>query len=341
LIVLENDLYTRADEHSVSELIQAAEQVIVLDSFDTATVAKADFVLPAATFAEGDGTLVNNEGRAQRYFQVIAPQEGLQESWRWVGELMNLVDHELAGKWTNLDNVLHALVDQIPDFTPILEIAPPADFRIVEEKIPRQPFRYSGRTSMRANINVSEPKPPEDPDSPLAFSMEGYQGQPPASLISNYWSPGWNSVQSLNKFQDEVGGLISGGSPGSRLIEASEQAEVSYFQDVPNAFVPHQDEYLTIPLQHIFGSDELSRMVPAILERTPPPYLALNAALAQKFNVDEGQSLQIDLDGYLLQLPVRLSDALPDGTVGLPVGLPTIPAALPIWSKVSNGGGQA
>ena len=340
LIVLENDLYTRADEQSVSELIRAAEQVIVLDSFDTATVAKADIVLSAATFAEGDGTLVNNEGRAQRYFQVIDPQEGLQESWRWIGEMMSLYGHELASQLRSLDDVLHALVDQVPSFAPILEIAPPADFRIVEEKIPRQPFRYSGRTSMRANIAVSEPKPPDDPDSPLAFSMEGYQGQPPASLISNYWAPGWNSVQSLNKFQDEVGGILSGGSPGRRLIEAAVGAEVVYFQQVPEAFVPRQHEYLTIPLHHIFGSDELSRMAPAILERTPSPYLALNAALAQKFNVGEGQSLQIELDGDLLQLPTHLLDSLPDGIVGLLVGLPTIPAALPIWSKVSAGGGQ-
>ena len=36
--------------------------------------------------------------------------------------------------------------------------------------------------------------------------MEGYEDQPPAPLISRYWSPGWNSVQALNKFQQEVGG---------------------------------------------------------------------------------------------------------------------------------------
>ncbi len=177
LIVLENDLYTRSDTQSVNELLDAAQQVIVLESFDTATTAKADIVLAAATFAEGDGTLVNNEGRAQRYFQVIDPQEGLQESWRWTAELMNVVSHELAGQWGTLDDVLQALVKQTPFFAPILEIAPLADFRIVEEKIPRQPFRYSGRTSMHANIAVSEPKPPDDPDSPLAFSMEGFQGQ--------------------------------------------------------------------------------------------------------------------------------------------------------------------
>jgi len=231
--------------------------------------------------------------------------------------------------------VLHDLVDQIPSFAPILEIAPPADFRIVEEKIPRQPHRYSGRTAMRANINVSEPKPPEDPDSPLAFSMEGYKGQPPASLISNYWSPGWNSVQAMNKFQDEVGGLISGGSPGSRLIEAATGTEVVYFQDVPEAFTSRQDGYLTIPLQHIYGSEELSRMSPAILERIPAPYLALNTTFAEKFHVEAGQTLQIDLDGISLQLPVQVLDSLPAGTIGLPVGLPGIPARLPNWSKVS------
>ena len=67
---------------------------------------------------------------------------------------------------------------------------------------------------MLADVSVHEPKPPADPDTPLAFSMEGYQDQPPAPLISRYWSPGWNSVQALNKFQQEVGGPLKGGDPG-------------------------------------------------------------------------------------------------------------------------------
>src|SRR5262249_57333533 len=71
--------------------------------------------------------------------------------------------------------------------------------RMAGEKIPRQPHRYSGRTAMFANITVHEPKPPDDPDSPLSFSMEGYQGQPPSPLITRYWSPGWNSVQEIGR----------------------------------------------------------------------------------------------------------------------------------------------
>ena len=53
------------------------------------------------------------------------------------------------------------------------------------------------------------PEPPHDPDAPLSFSMEGFHGPPPAALIPRYWAPGWNSVQALNKFQEEVGGPLS------------------------------------------------------------------------------------------------------------------------------------
>ncbi len=34
---------------------------------------KAHLVLPASSFAESDGTMVSQEGRAQRYFQVFEP----------------------------------------------------------------------------------------------------------------------------------------------------------------------------------------------------------------------------------------------------------------------------
>ena len=67
---------------------------------------------------------------------------------------------------------------------------------------------------MHADVDVSEPKPPDDPNSPLAFSMEGYEGRPPPALLAHDWAPHWNSVQALNKFQEEIGGPLRGGDPG-------------------------------------------------------------------------------------------------------------------------------
>ena len=95
-------------------------------------------------------------------------------------------------------------------------------------KIAREPNRYSGRTAMLANISVHEPKPPDDPDSALAFSMESGPESAPPSLIPFFWAPGWNSIQAINKFQSEVGGPLRGGDPGIRLIEPSQEPGWQY-----------------------------------------------------------------------------------------------------------------
>ena len=87
-------------------------------------------------------------------------------------------------------------------------LAPDAGFRVHGLKVAREPRRYSGRTSMRAPLNVHEPKQPTDIDSALTFSMEGYVGNQTARLhlVPFAWSAGWNSPQAWNKFQDNVGG---------------------------------------------------------------------------------------------------------------------------------------
>ncbi|MFP6860074.1 NADH-quinone oxidoreductase subunit NuoG, partial [Pseudomonas sp.] len=92
VIVLENDLYRRAERAKVDAALAAAKLVIVADHQVTATSAKAHLLLPAASFAEGDGTLVSFEGRAQRFFQVFEPSYYdagilIREGWRWLHAL--------------------------------------------------------------------------------------------------------------------------------------------------------------------------------------------------------------------------------------------------------------
>ena len=62
VIILENDLYRRAAAPAIDEFFKLAKHVVVLDALESPTAAKAEVLLPAATFAESDGTLVNNEG---------------------------------------------------------------------------------------------------------------------------------------------------------------------------------------------------------------------------------------------------------------------------------------
>ena len=116
--------------------------------------------------------------------------------------------------------MIAACVAALPQLEGIVEAAPDASFRIRGQKLARSPIRYSGRTAMRADISVHEPRQPQDIDTPFAFSMEG-NNSPLADRqqIPFARAPGWNSPQAWNKFRAEVGGKLRFGDPGIRLIE--------------------------------------------------------------------------------------------------------------------------
>jgi NADH-quinone oxidoreductase subunit G len=338
VIVLENDLYTRVEPSTVDAWLDRAGQLIVLDSNTHATAARADLTLPAGTYAESDGTLINNEGRAQRFYQVCMPQETIQESWRWIRDMGKRAGRVECAGWRTLDDVIQALADALPIFHEITHVAPPADFRLVGKRIPRQSERFSGRTAMMANRSVHEPTPPEDCDSPLAFSMEGYRGPIPLPLIPEFWAPGWNSIQALNKFQEEVGGPLRNERPGIRLITPQNGTESRYVADIPRRFERRDDYWLILPLYHIFGSEELSARSGPIQERMPNSYLALSPEDASAQKIVEGQEVTLVLGERLFRLPVALHSSLPPGIAGLPA-LPALAGvSLPAWSRIQRDG---
>lgn len=94
------------------------------------------------------------------------------ESWRWLHSLHSTVQSREVD-WTQLDHVIDAVVEKLPQLAGIKDAAPDASFRIRGQKLAREPHRYSGRTAMRANISVHEPRQPQDKDTMFAFSMEG------------------------------------------------------------------------------------------------------------------------------------------------------------------------
>jgi NADH-quinone oxidoreductase subunit G len=325
VIILENDLYRRADAKAVHDFFEIARHVVVLDHLANRTALQAEIALPAATFAETSGTLVNNEGRAQRFYQVFVPEGDVQASWRWIRDVMIAAGRPEAGAWQTLDDVLAAMIEALPALEAVVEAAPPADFRLAGLKIPRQPQRYTARMAMHADVDVNEPPPPDDPDSPLAFSMEGYEGQPPPALIPRYWAPHWNSVQSLSKFQEEIAGPLRGGDPGVRLIEPGSGSAGGYVGRIPPAFEPRAGQWLAVPLHHIFGSEELSVRTPGVFELAPEPYLALNPDDAAGLKVQAGEEVEFRMNARLYRLPLKLLPTLSLGLVGLPTGLPEGP----------------
>jgi NADH-quinone oxidoreductase subunit G len=323
LVVLENDLFRRASEDSVNELFKRSRKVIVLDHLINGTTRNADIVLPAATYAESEGTLVNNEGRAQRYYKAIVPETPVIESWRWIADFIKVRNGEPM-PWNCLDDIVESLANDLPAFSKLKNYVPGADFRMLNAKIPRQTIRYSGRTAMNANVAVSEPKLTQDKDSPLAFSMEGQPENPPSSLVPFYWKPGWNSMQALYNYVGEDGSM-KGGDPGIRLIEPSVAGKRRYFEQVTKNKEVNHDELRIIPVYRIFGSDELSSVGAAITGKLEQPFVLMNQKDADIISVKEGDSVQLEILKIRLTLKVKIENTLQKGMAGLSVNLPGMP----------------
>ncbi|MDQ8954225.1 NADH-quinone oxidoreductase subunit NuoG [Acinetobacter rudis] len=335
IVIVENDLYRRLPSQQVDQAFAKANDVIVLDHSETATVERASIILSAASFAEGDGTVVSQEGRAQRYYQVYDanyynPEYAIKESWRW----LHAIETGVKGKaisWTVLDDVIESVVRSVPVLEAIQDVAPDAGYRVHGLKIAREPRRYSGRTAIRAPLSIHEPKQPVDQDSALTFSMEGYVGpQDAASLVPFAWAPGWNSPQSWNKYQDHVGGHLKGGDAGVRLFDRlPKRAARSYV--APAAVVVNPDSFRLVPMHHIFASGEFTVKTPAMESRIPEPMFAVGAQDAARLNLKDGQQLTVQAGESSISLPVQVIEYLPTGYIGYPVGqAPTVSLAEPV-----------
>jgi NADH-quinone oxidoreductase subunit G len=277
-------------------------------------------ILPAGTFAESHGTLVSNEGRAQRSYQVFVPEGDVQASWKWINDIMEAAGRPTVEGRSSFDALVKHMALALPALAPVADIAPPAEFRIQGSKFPRQPHRCSGRTALFANSDVQEPKPPEDPDSPLAFSMEGYEGLPPLPLISRYWSPGWNSVQALNRppFSEAV---RPEGDGAVRLFPGpASPGPAAYFDNVPRPFTQGPGTWLQVPLYHLFGSEELSVHAPGIASLATGPYLALGTSDAELLGASPGEVVELLSNGLQLRCRVAIVAGLRSGIVGFPAG---------------------
>ncbi len=186
-------------------------------------------------------------------------------------------------------------------------------------------MRWSGRTALDADRPVFEPGPALDPDSPLAYSVEGLQPpQAPDELRPCTWWPGWNSNNGLHKFQEELEAIRPAQPSGVRLLDGAGGREIPAVS-APRRFEARDGEMLLVPLHHIYGSEPLSMYTPGVRELAPAPFIGLNEEDAERLEVREGDLLELWLPWMDARAPFALVPSLVTGTAGVPCGLPGLP----------------
>ena len=344
LVVLENDLTRRLSPAQCKQLLDPIERVLVIDLLEQQTMEQAALILPAASVVESEGSLINSEGRAQRHYPVFEPLHERQASWRWLLALAAAAGREQLSVLQRFDEVTTACAASNPLLAGLVEAAPDHSFRQQGQKVPRQTHRNSGRTAVLADQSVHEPQQLIDSETPLAYTMEGFSRDEPAALKPFYWAPGWNSNQSLQKFQAEVDGPLHGGNAGRRLFEVgidavsdltkeplaaaavmtepaiTESAVIDTSNINATAATDTAEYWQLVPVYRLHGSEELSVVSEEIAELAGEAFVAISAAMAAALAVVDGDGLQLRGQGLALSLAVKVLPRLAAGAVGYSAG---------------------
>lgn len=113
-IMGENPMVSDPDLSHVEEALKNTEFLVVQDIFLTETAALADVVLPAATFAEKDGTFSNTERRVQRVRKALEPVGKSKADWVILMDILNRLGVEK--KYNNPSEIMEEISALTPSY---------------------------------------------------------------------------------------------------------------------------------------------------------------------------------------------------------------------------------
>ncbi len=112
-IVGENPLLSEPDIEHAREALKRLDFLVVQDIFPTETAWLADVILPAASFAEKEGTFTNTERRVQRVRRAIQPPGEARKDWQILSQLAEKMGHKFG--YASAAQIM----DEIASLTPI------------------------------------------------------------------------------------------------------------------------------------------------------------------------------------------------------------------------------
>lgn len=116
-IMGENPMVSDPDTNHVKHALLNTEFLVVQDIFLTETAQLADVVLPAAAFAEKDGTFSNTERRVQRVRKAVEPAGSAKADWVIVMELMNKLGYSKT--YRNPSEIMDEIAAVTPSYAGI------------------------------------------------------------------------------------------------------------------------------------------------------------------------------------------------------------------------------
>lgn len=112
----EDPVVTDPDQNHVRSALSQLDILVVAELTMTETAKVADVILPAAAFAEKDGTFTNCERRVQHFQQAITPPGETKADWRWLAAIAKQMGSDQLN-WHNSEEIFNELAALTPIYS--------------------------------------------------------------------------------------------------------------------------------------------------------------------------------------------------------------------------------
>ncbi|MBI2379415.1 MAG: formate dehydrogenase subunit alpha [Gammaproteobacteria bacterium] len=116
MILGEDPVLTDPDQNHVARSLAALDFLVVVETAMTETAKLADVVLPAAAFAEKDGSFTNCERRVQRVRRAVPPPGEARTDWQILGALAQRLGQP-GLRWPDAEAIFDEMVGLSPMFS--------------------------------------------------------------------------------------------------------------------------------------------------------------------------------------------------------------------------------
>jgi predicted molibdopterin-dependent oxidoreductase YjgC len=116
-IMGENPMVSDPDLKHVEEALKNLDFLVVQDIFLTETAQMADVVLPAASFAEKDGTFTNTERRVQRVRKGVESPGQARTDWEIIADLATRMGYEM--RYRSAEEIFAEFTELTPSYAGI------------------------------------------------------------------------------------------------------------------------------------------------------------------------------------------------------------------------------
>jgi len=300
----DRDLATRA--------LDRATFVVAIDCFLTESVAKADVVLPAATFAERPGTTTNLEGRITRLGTKVTAPDVAWPDWMVAVELAARLGADLG--FTTIEEVWGEIERVAPSHAGITRA-------VLRDRRHRDGVLVPlGSEPPRGAHDLDASADPSSTPGVLSAETQGetlLEGQPPQDGALDAAAPSRSSSDDFGRGGDDI---PSPARPNLPLVEWDRVAP-PVREIKPDAYALR-----LVGVRKLYDDGITVGVSPSLAPLVQEPVLRVHPHDLDRLGVKSGGTVRLRSKRLTTTITVEADDLQPRGSASLPINIPGIDA---------------